>query len=488
MSRAGRSRADAVVGWLFAAHVVLSVVLLSFMATTPLHGDEVAYADGARALSNLVRDLVAGGPVDSAELQRNVVGSGWFMPGSSILLTPLFVVVPEASTALIRGYLALVTTGLLWCCVVTVRRVLGVRYAAALLVVPGLIPIWTMFSAAAWGDLGAGLLVVVLLARLVELVRGVRAGRAPSPRQGAALGLVAIAVVYLRSSASLLVLGMIAVAVLVAATSACRTLAPRQWARAAGALVLAGVVFVGLLAPWSVFASQTLGGRVVTTTSVPTVMANTFGDRERLCFGPCDPGSTIWFTPLRYSREVARATGVDELEVQRQMSAYARQGMTPEGYARDVAADSSRYFLRPTGFVSILSGRPPGDTRGVVLTVTSSVLYVGLAAGWLFALLAQFRRRYEEQVLSLLLKVGLLALFVQPFVHLGGSRYWTTAAPLGGLALGLAATMVGSAARARPAPVRRVEIDDGVGWLTLVQAVLTALAVSVPLMVAVVAA
>ena len=68
-------------------------------------------------------------------------------------------------------------------------------------------------------------------------------------------------------------------------------------------------------------ASRTLGDRVITTTSVSNVLGNTFGDRDELCFGPCDPGSTIWFNPLRYSREVGRATGLSELEVQHQMSA-----------------------------------------------------------------------------------------------------------------------------------------------------------------------
>ena len=37
-----------------------------------------------------------------------------------------------------------------------------------------------------------------------------------------------------------------------------------------------------------------------------------------------------------------------------------------------------------------------------------------------------------------MLKVGSAALFTQPFVHICGSRYWTTAAPLFALAAALA--------------------------------------------------
>jgi hypothetical protein len=39
-------------------------------------------------------------------------------------------------------------------------------------------------------------------------------------------------------------------------------------------------------------------------------------------------------------------------------------------------------------------------------------------------------RSLEAQILDTLTKIALLALFVQPFVHVAGSRYWTTAGPL----------------------------------------------------------
>jgi hypothetical protein len=39
-------------------------------------------------------------------------------------------------------------------------------------------------------------------------------------------------------------------------------------------------------------------------------------------------------------------------------------------------------------------------------------------------------RSLEAQILDTLTKICLLALFVQPFVHIAGSRYWTTAGPL----------------------------------------------------------
>ncbi|MDP2772929.1 MAG: hypothetical protein Q8O61_05180, partial [Nocardioides sp.] len=192
-------RGGLILAVLVAAHVLLKLLLLPDVGHTPLVSDEASYVDGGRALSNLVRDLVSLGPLDSAELERNVVGSGWFMPGMSVLLTPLFVVDPDASVFAIRGYLGVLTTILLLLATRSVRRTFGDLYAALLLVFPGLVPMWVLFSFGAWGDLVAGLLIVMLVAHLVTIFRQVRNGVAFSLREGAWLGLVGIAVVYLRS-------------------------------------------------------------------------------------------------------------------------------------------------------------------------------------------------------------------------------------------------------------------------------------------------
>ena len=101
---------------------MLKLVLFGQLAHAPFNGDETAYVNSARALSNLVRDLAGLGPLDVVELQRNVVASGWFMPGMPVLLTPLFVVDPDASVTAIRVYLGVVTFLFLILAIVSVRR------------------------------------------------------------------------------------------------------------------------------------------------------------------------------------------------------------------------------------------------------------------------------------------------------------------------------------------------------------------------------
>lgn len=450
---AGASRGTRILLVLVGLHVLLKLLLFTLVKDIAVCCDQVAYDDGAKALSNVVRDLVGGGPVQLAELQRNLVGGGWFTPGSSIMLTPLYIVDPDAGTTAVRAYLGVVSTLLLLFTALRVRAVLGDLYAGILLVIPGLIPMYLLFSFAAWGDLIAGLLCTILLMELISLMRTLVSGQAPTWRAGARFGLAAIAVVYARSSTSLLVVGM----GVVLGVTALLLLRDRVRLRAVGSFALAAVTFLAILAPWSVFASKTLDARVLTTTTVPIVMANTFGDRDRVCFSPCDPvqdpGSirgNIWFPPMQYSREVARATGESEVLVEKQMWTYTRPSVSARSYAEDVIDNFGRYAGIPASFARLLI---PADAEG---GPAYWAIVIGTYAGWgaLFLgggalLLVVVRRSRDHQVISLVTTLALGSLFTQPFVHVGTGRYWTTAAPLLAIALGLLVVLL-DARRAHP--------------------------------------
>ena len=429
-----RPRADVVLFWVIGAHVLLKLITYPYVSGADEVGDEVYYLDGGRALSNAVRDLVAFQPVDTASLETNVVGNGWFMPGMAVVLTPLFIVFPDASYEQIRGWLGLVSTVLLIAAALNVRRVLGPVYATAVVAFPGLIPVWVLFSYGAWGDLMAGLVLVFLVTQLVVVFRGLAEGQAPTLWQGLKLGLTGIAVVYLRSSALVVVFALFAML----AVGLLFLLRNRARWRGVATIGAATATLVLLLLPWSMSVSAAMEQRVVTTTSVPTVLANTFGEREEVCFGRCDPGS-MWFGPLRYSREVARETGVSELEVQAEMSAYARQDVTPASYAGQVLYNLGLYFVQPQRFVELLRPETLQDSwQETTLEISTMVLFFAALPAVLVAFLTSYRRPYADQVLNLILKLAVGALLTQPFVHICGSRYWTTAGPLWALMVVLA--------------------------------------------------
>ncbi|KRA30047.1 MULTISPECIES: hypothetical protein [unclassified Nocardioides] len=423
-------RPEILLGWLVVAHVVLKLLIFPLVMHAAPVGDESAYLNGGRALSNLLRDSFAFTSPDSAELERNVVASGWFMPGMPVVIAPIYLLFPDAPLWLVRAYLGLFTLVLFLIVVRSVARRLSPGWACVLVVVPGLIPSYVVFSYGAWGDLCAGLVLVLLIVHLVEMYRGLRQGEAPTLKEGLVLGLLATAELYLRSSTSLL-LAALGVATLATAIVMLRG---RVRLRAVGSAVLAGVVFVLLLAPWSYFASDALGGRVVTTTTVPTVMANTFGNRSDVCFGHCDPDSTQWFRPLRYAREVGRATDTSEVEVLKQMSGYALRDLTPSHYLDQVVHNLGAYSLQPNNFTGYLEpeeGRGTfGNAGAQVANAVTWALYVPLVLLGAVSLLFHARRSLEARLLDVLTKLALGALLVQPFVHIAGGRYWTTAGPI----------------------------------------------------------
>ncbi len=464
-------------GWLVVAHVVMKIALFPVVMSAPPHGDEQAYLNGSMALSNAIRDLFAFTSPDRAELDRNVVASGWFMPGMSIVVAPLYVVFPDAGPALVRGYCGLVTLVLYIAVLRAVVRVLGHRWAVALAVFPGLVPMWVYFGYGAWGDLNAGLVLLLVVLRLVEMFRTLRRGDSPTVRDGLVLGLLSVVTLYLRSSTSVLLAGLGVVALI---TAVVLLRGAERW-RAVGSAAAAGAVFLVLLAPWSAYASQVLDARVLTTTTVATSKANTFGDRDQVCFGPCDPDSTLWFRPLRYARDVGRATGTSEVEVLKEMSAYARRDVTLDGYLGQVAHNLAAYSLQPAVFVDHVvdpdERGPAASVAAWAVKVTTWLVYFPALLLVVAAMVTLARRSLEARLVDVLVKLCLGALLVQPFVHVAGGRYWTTAAPFLGLA---AATFVIERivrSGRLPAPATGVASDAdraAVLWLNRIQVVLAA--------------
>lgn len=443
VGRTRRSAADLLLVVLVVAHLAIAWWMYTRVQDRTPIGDEKYYVDAARALSNLVRDLVSLHAPHAVELRDNVVGNGWFMPGGPLLLTPLFLVAPHAEMGQIRLYLSVVTCLLLVAALVDVRRVLGPWYAVVLAVVPGLIPMWALFGATMYGDMAAGLVLIILLMRVVDLVRGLAAGRAPTLRQGALLGLIAAGAIYLRGSTMPLLAGVL-VAVVLAVLWLLRGREQRpRLGRALAALAVSAAVFAALLLPWSISASEAFGARVVTTTSVPLGLGNTFGDQKQMCFGPCDADDTLWFGPVRYSREVARATGHSELEVQGQMASYALHGTTPRSYASQVVTDFQNYLRDPASYTYYLHN-PTGRDYDQIdhITQWTDRLFWPAIVGGVAVLLLVTRRSYDAQLLSIGTKLLLGGLLLQPFVHVAGPRYWPTAAPVAGLGLALLLALV----------------------------------------------
>lgn len=435
------SRKTLVLSLLGCLAFLLWLAALGFMSTVPLNGDEGSYNRNAEAIANF---FLSRSDISFNELGQRLVGRGWFMPGLSFVLTPLYATDGTPGLAMIRAYMVGVNL-LLWLWLLREVSTTFGRYAAiVLLIFPTLSVTWLMFTASTWADLPAGLFLAIVAARTYRLAVSTLAGQALPLRQIVMLELLMIIMVYLRGN---FIAAVVAVHVFLAVLALISGHYSRLFQRVM-VLAMGLILFSTLLAPWSLTASRTLGGAVVTTSSLPMSLAKTFGDRDELCFGPCAEGN-IHFVTVEYSREYAERHGISELEAQKRMSAHALSGLTISGYLGQVQENFVSFLFQPSGFVRRfvnISSLDLSEDAAKELRGLAKVLTLGVHIPFLFALFAgnmvvvSWSRR--GQIFSLVLKMFTLCLFVQPFIHVSHARYWVGFAPLMGLAVIFLAGMV----------------------------------------------
>ncbi|WP_163266351.1 hypothetical protein [Chelativorans alearense] len=395
----------------------------AFMATVPLSGDELFYSSGAKFIAGFLT-----GDITFAEMKTNVVGFGWFTPGVPIVLTPLFLFDATPHVSAVRIYAGALALILWFWSLWEVNRAFGRQYTLALLVFPTLDVTWQLFSATIWGDLPAGLLLVIVFVRTWTL--GCR--NSPSPRDIIALELILAAAFYLRGS-------LLVVAVAVNVFLLALPFMTGQWRSGlhrAAVLALGSTVFAAVVAPWSAMASRELGGTVISTSTPALSFGITFGKADRLCFGPC-PGKNIWIEGARFSQAYGAANGISELEAQKRMATNATRDLTLKEYTKRVRRNLKQFLLVPTGFVRdrFLPGSrlelpdPMVSVAGTVAAFWTGLLYFPALLALILANGIVVTGR-AAQIESLCIKMFTLCLFVQPFIHPSHSRYWPTLGPL----------------------------------------------------------
>lgn len=438
----GKARFSVLFVALLLLHASMKLWLGSHIIDLKLTGDENAYSDAAMALSNLIRDLLNLSPPDASQIGRSVVGNGWFMPGMAVLLTPLYLVVPDPGILAVRVYMGLLSAGALLWVLRTVYKSLGQAYALALLVFPSMTPIWVFFSFTAWGDLYAGLFLVVLLCHSLAILRNFRKQEQIRLWDGAKLGVLAVSCLYFRSS----ILPLIPLLFAFLGAGLIMLAKGRSRIQGAKALMLGAMVFLALLLPWSMTASVFLKSRVITTTTIPISMAVAFGDPNQICFGPCGKGN-IWFNSVRYSKQIAAMRDIDEITAQKSMSQYAMRHVTPQSYSAKVLTNFQKYAFSPSAFAKHFLSSEKSKTYAaenpfyekLIDAATRYPYYLFLllmATSWFVVK----RRLVEQQLESLLMKLFTVAMLAQPFVHISGGRYWTVFAPLCAISAAFVAT------------------------------------------------
>lgn len=413
---------------LFSMAVAGWVGAVFFMQDVPLSGDEKFYARNAESIVAMLTGRGAG-----VRLSHELVSNGWFMPGMSFLLVPLYAIDLTPDVTTVRAYMAAATFVLWLFGLREVSATFGRHATLAMLVFPGLAATWLLFATTIWADLSAGLVAVVVFARTYRMAVDLLEDRPVRLPAVLLLELLLVAMVYLRGN-TLILAAALHVSLLVVSLIA----GPgSQLLRRAAALGIGSALFVALLAPWSLAASGKLGDRVVTTSSAQLAVGITFGGEEQICFGRCPGDSTVFYAAAAFSRKYAERKGISELEAQRRMAAYALRDVTLASYAQQVRTNLASFIGRPNEFVERFVGMrtPPfsGATAASVLAVirfATLALYIPMLVALALANLAVIVRHQRLQVWSLCVKVFTVSAFAQPFFHRSHGRYWVGFAPL----------------------------------------------------------
>ena len=445
-----------------------AAVILYALRTSELRGDEVTYASAARAIA----DALTGRAADTSSVFVTVIERGWFMPGMAALCAPLFEIAPEAPNWALALYVACINAALFAAFVWQISPLVGARAALIFGFFPLLAPLWMVSAFSVLPDLPAGLLLANAMVLAWRIGTALIAGQAPRWTWIAGFEVCCIAALYLRGPMLLTGLGLHCILLALAG------LRFRLLSRPMAGLAL----FAAALAPWSLAASDHFGAGVLTTTNFPLVIADGFGDPDRLCEGPCEPGIDI-LPAWEYAQARAAETGVHPFTQERAMMAASLEELTVRGYLSQVREHFGRFVFDPAGWLRFkleLSFAVPPNWRGPLAFLALSVTLIGyipFIAALMVLQIVPVRASDSLSLQSILIKGMTFCLFLQPFLHKSSARYWVAFAALGTWS----AIVLWQAIRApKTSPARAMP-----AWLDAVQiaygAVFAALAVAIAL-------
>lgn len=442
-------------------------LLLIAMRHTDWRGDEYTYHDCAVVVGN----VLAGRTADLAGALQAVIGTGWFMGGICVLAAPPLAVDPQMPYWGLRGWMWLASMVLFALLAVWASRRWGRWAAATLLIFPGIAPLWHLSAQMLLPDLPAGLLVSLATLLAIEAGTGLLRGETPGWRRLLAVQACLIVALYLRGPTLLCAVALNGGLLVLALAGRNR--------RSVTRVLLAALVVPMLLAPWSIAVSRQFDAPVLTTTNVPLVLADTFGDPARTCRGPCgEEGGDIW-PAWHWGQAEAQRTGRNALAVEREMSVRSLAGLTLTGYLAKVRANFGRYMFDPGE--TLRTQMPfayaiPGELRGPfysLMVALTLALYVPFTLALLAANVLPLGRTADDQIAALSLKVVSACLFLQPFVHKSSGRYWTMFAPFAALAVVLLVRHWCHApvSTSGPAWLGRAQCAYGVAFVAVVAAI-----------------
>jgi len=369
----------------------------------------------------------------------DLIGAGWFMPGAAFLSCILHCF--SDSLMFHRLALFLINFALFSVIFLKLKRA-GHLLAAALFFIASLFPYVLPFMFTYWMELLATK-VLVLACMLLSEIRFDSAGFRRLCAQCVVIGVLLGAAIYLRSNSILAIPIVFILGAALAVKDAPRT----QYLTACLSALVAPLLAIALLLPWTVAISSAFNTTVITTTNVDLAIIGNY--MEQAEFEAMDklathPGKNIWLNQMRRAKE--RGISIVELNKETRRDVLAK--LTAPVFFSRLKRALKNYFLDQNQFLGRFLTNYEQQGSGPVQGVgpAASGLFLGLNTlsyslfmlAFVVAALTPAIGRDDRTKALILATKGLIFLcFMQPFIHWSHGRYVATVIPVGAILIGL---------------------------------------------------
>lgn len=223
---------------------------LYLMIGVGFYGDEWSYSYKAQIFASALKNARSAN--DFQEHLSTLIGNGWFMPGIPALLSPLYILIPEAPPPFVRCYMLCLNLCLLSVLCRQLSRNFGPNAPLVFLALCTLTPFYVLQLSSVFAEIPATHLALIFLLRLSKKLQN------EAEPEGALAGLSIGLITLCRPSG----IGLLAIVI---AQNVIIALKRGSTQRAIRSSVVAAIVAVATIAPWSTAVSQKFGPTLTIT-------------------------------------------------------------------------------------------------------------------------------------------------------------------------------------------------------------------------------
>ena len=319
---------------------LIALFLLGFlsfylMKDVGLIGDEGAYLRAAISLSQYVHS-----DIDSSTFDRGFFSHGWFMPGMSIVLSPVTFIDLSAENLPLysRVWMIIVNLLVVWLIMLEFQARKNSRLASWLFLVMFISPYALLYASTLWADLIACLMALYIALKSSSVTHW-------TVNKAIIFGVGLASIIYLRSQYVFLLPVFFFLIMFISARDPCK------FKRNMGYVSFSMLLCILLILPWSIAVSEKTGIKTLTTTSLKLSQIVTFGDRNYRRQLRLEGEAKNWFYAIDNAiKKRAQRDGVTVGEQYKREHAQSLENVTSDQLLVRISESIEYYLFEPSYF------------------------------------------------------------------------------------------------------------------------------------------